>query len=93
VDVTLPFEFTASGRLAYQWIERNRNFGTPDYLWYSIGISRPLPLGFTASLAWYDTNLSQNDCFAGQKVCDGPGGVHPQPAVLSAGGRAWVRKN
>lgn len=71
VDVALPFEFTASARLAYQWIDRNSNFGTPDYLWYSIGVSRPLPLGFTAALAWYDTNLSQNDCFAGQKVCDG----------------------
>jgi uncharacterized protein (TIGR02001 family) len=71
VDVTLPFEFTASGRLAYQWIDRNRNFGAPDYLWYSIGVSRPLPFGFTAALAWYDTNISQSDCFAGAKVCDG----------------------
>ncbi len=71
VDVTLPFEFTASARLAYQWIDRNPRWGTPDYLWYSIGVSRPIPGGFTLALGWYDTNLSRSDCFGGQKVCDG----------------------
>lgn len=71
VDVTLPLEFTASARLAYQWIDRNPRFGTPDYLWYSVGVSRPIPGGFTLALGWYDTNLSRSDCFGGQKVCAG----------------------
>ncbi|MBW8270130.1 TorF family putative porin [Caldovatus aquaticus] len=71
VDVSLPLEFTASGRLAYQWIDRNPRFGTPDYLWYSVGVSRPVPGGFTLALGWYDTTLSRADCFGGQKVCAG----------------------
>jgi uncharacterized protein (TIGR02001 family) len=71
LDVSLPFEFTASGRVAYQWIERNPRWGAPDYLWYSVGLSRPIPGGFTLSLNWYDTNLSRADCFGGQKLCAG----------------------
>jgi uncharacterized protein (TIGR02001 family) len=77
-DVTLPFEFTASGRIGYQWIERNPRFGTPDYLWYSIGISREIVAGVTASLAWYGTNIDKRECVpvvdradGGQRICEG----------------------
>ncbi len=71
IDLSLPFEFTASGRLGYITIQNNQRYGTPDYLWYSVGISRPLPLGFSAALGWYGTNISQSDCVGGQKICDG----------------------
>lgn len=78
VDVTLPFELTASGRLGYQWIQKNPFFGTPDYLWYSIGISREIYWGVTATVAWYDTNISKNECApvadratGGQRICEG----------------------
>lgn len=78
VDVTLPFEFTASGRLGYQWIEKNPTFGTPDYLWYSIGISREIIAGITGTLAWYGTDIDKKDCVpvagradGGQRVCEG----------------------
>lgn len=77
-DVTLPYEFTASARLGYQWIERNSFFGTPDYLWYSIGISREIYAGVTASVAWYGTDISKRDCAPvvdradqGQRICEG----------------------
>jgi uncharacterized protein (TIGR02001 family) len=78
-DVTLPFfDLTASGRLGYQWIERNAFFGTPDYLWYSIGVSREIVGGVTASVAWYGTSISKNECApladratGGQRICDG----------------------
>jgi uncharacterized protein (TIGR02001 family) len=71
IDLSLPFEFTASGRLGYITIQNNLRYGVPDYLWYSVGISRPLPLGFTAAVGWYGTNISQSDCVGGQKICDG----------------------
>jgi uncharacterized protein (TIGR02001 family) len=78
VDVTLPFEVTASGRLGYQWIQNNPRFGTPDYLWYSIGFSREIYAGFTGTLAWYGTNIDKNECVpvagradGGQRICEG----------------------
>ncbi|GGC28280.1 hypothetical protein GCM10011504_03110 [Siccirubricoccus deserti] len=77
-DVSLPFEFTASGRIGYQWIERNPRFGTPDYLWYSIGLSREIVAGVTATLAWYGTNIDKGECVpvtdradGGQRICAG----------------------
>jgi len=77
-DVTLPFEFTASARVGYQWIERNPRFGTPDYLWYSIGVSREIFAGVTAAVGWYGTNIDKKDCApvvdradGGQRACDG----------------------
>jgi uncharacterized protein (TIGR02001 family) len=77
-DVALPYEFTAAGRLGYQWIERNAAFGTPDYLWYSISISRELFAGIDAAVGWYGTNIDKQDCLPvadradrGQRACDG----------------------
>jgi uncharacterized protein (TIGR02001 family) len=77
-DVTLPFAFTASARVGYQWIERNPRFGTPDYLWYSVGVSREIYAGVTAAVGWYGTNIDKKDCIpvvdradGGQRACDG----------------------
>jgi uncharacterized protein (TIGR02001 family) len=78
VDVTLPYEFTAFGRVGYQWIERNPRFGTPDYLWYGVGIQREILLGITAAVGWYGTNIAKRDCApvvdradGGQRICEG----------------------
>lgn len=76
-DVTLPFEVTAAGRLGYQWIERNPLFGTPDYLNFSVGVSREIYAGITASIGFAGTNISKRDCApvagradSGQRICD-----------------------
>lgn len=82
IDVTLPYEFTAFGRLGYQWIERNfgarQVFGTPDYLWYGIGIQREIYAGFTAAVGWYGTDIKKSECVVtferadqGQRICEG----------------------
>lgn len=77
-DVTLPYAFTASARVGHQWIERNPAFGTPDYLWYSIGVSREIYAGVTAAVGWYGTTIDKKDCApvvdradGGQRACDG----------------------
>ncbi|TCZ55271.1 TorF family putative porin [Roseicella aquatilis] len=77
-DVTLPYGLTASGRLGYQWIQNNPRFGTPDYLWYSVGLSREIYGGVTGTLAWYGTNISKSECAplperatGGQRICEG----------------------
>lgn len=77
VDLTLPYEFTAFGRVGYQWIQNNPRFGTPDYLWYGVGIQRPVWGPFTAAVGWYGTNISKSQCApsaratVGQGICDG----------------------
>lgn len=71
MDIQLPFEFLIQGRVGAITMQRNQRFGTPDYLWWSAGIARPLPLGFNATLAYYHTNIARADCVGGQKICDG----------------------
>ena len=76
VDVTLPFGFTAIGRLGHQWIERNAFFGTPDYLWYAVGVQREIFAGITLAVGLYGTDISKRDCApvvdrasGGQRIC------------------------
>jgi uncharacterized protein (TIGR02001 family) len=79
VDVTLPAGFTLSGRLGYQWIDRNYAsvnrptdgyWGAPDYAVASVAVSREIVWGFIGTVGASFTNLSQSDCFGGQKICD-----------------------
>jgi uncharacterized protein (TIGR02001 family) len=63
---------TASGRIGYQWIERNTVFGTPDYANWSIAISRTFDIGFgslVAAVGYYDTSISRSRCIGGFNVC------------------------
>jgi len=76
-DVMLPLGFTAIGRLGYQWIERNPRFGTPDYLWWAVGIQREIAFGITAAVGVYSTDISKRDCApvpdratGGQRICE-----------------------
>ncbi len=65
------------GRYARQWIQRNPNFGTPDYGWWSLTVSREfsLPrLGTVAvSLGYFQTSVGTADCVPvggrGQDIC------------------------
>ncbi len=75
-DVTLPFGFTATGRLAHQWIERNPFFGTPDYLWYAVGLQREIFAGINVAVGFYGTDIRKRDCAPvveraerGQRIC------------------------
>lgn len=71
LDVKVPgIDVTLSGRLGYQWIERNARFGAPDYLAYSVSVSRPIAHGVAISAGWYGTDISQAEC-GGLKICDG----------------------
>jgi uncharacterized protein (TIGR02001 family) len=78
-DVTLPAGFTLSARAGYQWIDRNYAsvnrpndgfWGAPDYAVASVAISREIYWGFIGTVGASFTNLSQNECFGGQKICD-----------------------
>jgi uncharacterized protein (TIGR02001 family) len=69
-DLSLPAEFTMSGRFGHQWIERNTRYGAPDYSNWSIAASREVVAGITLTVGYYDTDLSKRECFAGAKLCD-----------------------
>ncbi len=76
IDVTAPYDLTVTGRLGYQWIERNAFFGTPDYLWYAVGVSREIYAGIAAAVGFYGTDISKRDCApvvdrasGGQRIC------------------------
>lgn len=68
-DVKLPFEFVLGLRLGHQWIEENPKFGVPDFLNWSIGISRDV-FGFTLALTYTDTDLSKRECLGGLNLCE-----------------------
>jgi len=64
IDVSLPFEFTASGRIGHQWIKGEANYGLPDYTTWSLGLSRDL-FGLTLVLTYTDTDLKRGEALAG----------------------------
>jgi uncharacterized protein (TIGR02001 family) len=75
-DVTLPYGFTALGRLGHQWIERNAFFGTPDYLWYAVALQREIYAGVNLAVGFYGTDIRKRDCAPvveradrGQRIC------------------------
>lgn len=69
-DISLPFGLTLAGRLGYQWIDRNNRFGTPNFLNYSVALSRELFAGVTLAAGDYGTDIGQASCGGGQKICD-----------------------
>lgn len=66
---TPVFDVTLSGRLGYQWIERNERFGAPDYLAYGVFLQRDIAAGFSVSVGYYGTDISQKECLD-LKICD-----------------------
>ena len=60
-DVTLPYDFTLSGRAGYQWIEKNIDGKSPDYANWSVSVSRELVAGLTLSVGYYDTDIKKSD--------------------------------
>lgn len=62
-DVEIPVgKFVAlKGHVGYQDIEKEENFGTSDYLDYSLGVGVNL-FGFDVDLAWTDTDLAKDEC-------------------------------
>jgi len=69
LEIPLPMEFSLSGTIGYQDIDDNDKFGTDDYTYYSIGVSKDL-FGVTLGLTWSDTDLGKSDCFGGDNICD-----------------------
>lgn len=71
------FDTVLGGRLGHQWIQRNPRFGTPDYLWWGVTLSRDFAIPrvgtVTATVGYYQTDISRRDCAPldgrGQDIC------------------------
>lgn len=68
--IPLPADFNLTLHAGHQDIEKNTKFGTPDYDEYSLTLAKSWK-GFDFSLAYKDTDLSDNRCFGGTEFCDG----------------------
>ncbi len=68
-SLPLPNDFGLDLHYANQAIDDNATFGAPDYAEYSVGLSRTMA-DIDLSLTWYDTDLSNADCFGGSNVCE-----------------------
>jgi uncharacterized protein (TIGR02001 family) len=75
LDIPLPFEFVGNIRVGHWSIERNTRFGTPDYTWYSVGVTREIYQGITLAAGVYGTDVNKNSCIPtsysprGQSIC------------------------
>lgn len=71
------WDLTLGGRVGYQWIENNRLFGTRDYAWWSVSLTREFAIErvgtIVASVGYYQTSISEGRCFptanGGQDIC------------------------
>lgn len=58
LDVPVPFDFTLSGRVGRQNVQRNANFGWPDYTTWNVSLAREI-IGFTLAGGYSDTNIKR----------------------------------
>jgi len=71
VTVPLPitqFEPKIIANVGKQTIDKNANYGVPDYTDWNIGLFASY-WGFTAGLQYVDTDLSKRECMGGQNWC------------------------
>lgn len=72
LDYALPYDVTLSGMVGHQTVDENATWGTPDWTYYSVGLTKTLgPFDFNVS--YVDTDMSTTDCFGGSNICDGRG--------------------
>lgn len=69
-ELGLPKDVALAFHYGDQSIDDNPQFGTPDYSDYSVGLSKSVA-DLDLSLTWYDTDLSNSECFGGSDLCEG----------------------
>ncbi len=68
-SLSLPYDLGLGLHYGYQSIDDNAAFGAPSYSDWSVSVSREV-LGLELALAYVDTDLSKDECFAGTSLCD-----------------------
>lgn len=60
---------TASGQIGRQWIEDNGLYGSPDWLFYQVGLTATWRM-FALDLQYVGTDVDTADCFGGTDLCE-----------------------
>lgn len=69
LDLEFPYAFVLGLHIGHQDIEDNDVFGTPDYTDWRVGLSKEV-FGFGLDISYFDTDLSDSECFGGTEFCD-----------------------
>ena len=87
VDVPMPFawDIVLGARLGSQWVQREVNFGYPDYADWNLTASKDL-WGFTFAVGYYDTSISNGDALQnpGTGTVNGIGDKIAQPRGVAS---------
>ena len=59
---------SASGQVGHQWMGNNDYWGTPDWIFFDVGVTAKWRM-FTLDVRYGGTNTSRADCFGGLDVC------------------------
>ena len=70
LDIPVPFEFTLSGRVGRQNVQRNANFGWPDYTTWNASLAREI-IGFTLVGGYSDTNIKRTSLIGNNTTITG----------------------
>jgi len=67
-DFSLTDDWSIGASIAYQGVEDNAAWGTPDWNNYKVYVGKSYE-GFDFELAYIDTDLSKTECFGGSDWC------------------------
>ena len=70
LDIPIVDWLSASGHAGYQWIEDNLAYGTPDWIFYDVGLTATWNI-FAFDVRYTGTDLAKAKCFGGTNVCEG----------------------
>lgn len=61
---------TASAHFGYQWIDNHKAYGTPNWIFYDLGLTATWKQ-FALDARFAGTNTEDVNCFRGSNLCDG----------------------
>lgn len=61
---------TASAHFGYQWIDNHKAYGTPNWIFYDLGLTATWKR-FALDVRFAGTNTEDISCFGGSNLCDG----------------------
>lgn len=70
LEVAVIDDLSASGHVGYQWIDNNFLFGTPDYVYWDVGLTLSFLDHFSLDARYVGTDMSAVDCFGGTDLCE-----------------------
>ena len=72
IEIPLVDMLSASGHIGHQWLDDEVKFGTPDFLYWDLGLTLSLlEEHVTLDARYVTTDLDDLECFSGTDLCEG----------------------